>query len=336
MYGQMTAGSWIYIGSQGILQGTYETFGAVARTHFGGTLAGRFVLTAGLGGMGGAQPLAATMNGAAILGVDVDESRIDKRLATRLLRSQDARVSTKRSRWIREATRAKRALSVGLVGNARRRSAGARAARRHARRAHRSDERARHAERLRPDGHVARRGGRAARARSRASTSRRANASIVAHVQAMLAMQRARRGHVRLRQQHPHRRARQRRARTRSTFPGFVPEYIRPLFCEGKGPFRWVALSGDPEGHRAHRRAGARALPATTSICAAGSRWRANASTSRDCRRASAGSARASARSSASRSTISSRAASCRRRSSSAAIISTPAASRRRSARRKR
>ena len=82
MYGQMTAGSWIYIGSQGILQGTYETFGAVARAHFGGTLAGRFVLTAGLGGMGGAQPLAATMNGAAFLGVEVDESRIDKRLAT--------------------------------------------------------------------------------------------------------------------------------------------------------------------------------------------------------------------------------------------------------------
>src|SRR6185295_11146749 len=82
MYGQMTAGSWIYIGSQGILQGTYETFGAVARTHFGGSLAGRFVLTAGLGGMGGAQPLAATMNGAAILGIEVDEGRIDKRIAT--------------------------------------------------------------------------------------------------------------------------------------------------------------------------------------------------------------------------------------------------------------
>src|SRR6185437_10417170 len=85
MYGQMTAGSWIYIGTKGILQGTYETFGAVARRHFGGSLAGRFVLTAGLGGMGGAQPLAATLNGAAFLGVDVDESRIDKRLSTRYL-----------------------------------------------------------------------------------------------------------------------------------------------------------------------------------------------------------------------------------------------------------
>ena len=100
MYGQMTAGSWIYIGSQGIVQGTYETFGAVARQHFGGSLAGRFVLTAGLGGMGGAQPLAATMHGAAMLGVEVDESRIDKRLATRLLRPQDARSSTRRWRWI--------------------------------------------------------------------------------------------------------------------------------------------------------------------------------------------------------------------------------------------
>src|SRR3954454_2562292 len=117
MYGQMTAGSWIYIGSQGILQGTYETFGAVARTHFGGTLAGKFVLTAGLGGMGGAQPLAATMNGAAILGIDVDETRIDKRLETgycdRKTHSLEEALA-----WIREATRSKRALSVGLVGNA--------------------------------------------------------------------------------------------------------------------------------------------------------------------------------------------------------------------------
>ena len=117
MYGQMTAGSWIYIGSQGIVQGTYETFGAVAREHFGGTLAGRFVLTAGLGGMGGAQPLAATMNGAAMLGIEVDESRIDKRLETgycdRKTRDLDEALA-----WIREATAAKRALSVGLVGNA--------------------------------------------------------------------------------------------------------------------------------------------------------------------------------------------------------------------------
>src|SRR6478752_7371078 len=117
MYGQMTAGSWIYIGSQGILQGTYETFGAVAQRHFGGTLAGRFVLTAGLGGMGGAQPLAATLNGAAFLGVEVDESRIDKRLATRYLDRKTAEVDEALA-WIREAVDANRPVSVGLIGNA--------------------------------------------------------------------------------------------------------------------------------------------------------------------------------------------------------------------------
>ena len=117
MYGQMTAGSWIYIGSQGIVQGTYETFGAVGRTHFGGSLAGRFVLTAGLGGMGGAQPLAATMNGAAILGVEVDESRIDKRLATGYCDRKTASLD-EALRWINEAKAAKKPLSVGLLGNA--------------------------------------------------------------------------------------------------------------------------------------------------------------------------------------------------------------------------
>ena len=117
MYGQMTAGSWIYIGSQGILQGTFETFGAVARQHFDGTLAGRFVLSAGLGGMGGAQPLAATMQGAAFLGVDVDESRIAKRVASgycdRTTRSLDEALA-----WIAAAQKSKEPLSVGLVGNA--------------------------------------------------------------------------------------------------------------------------------------------------------------------------------------------------------------------------
>src|SRR5450432_1231045 len=117
MYGQMTAGSWIYIGSQGILQGTFETFGAVARQHFAGTLAGRFVLSAGLGGMGGAQPLAATMQGAAFLGVDVDEARIDKRLETGYCDRKTSNLDEALA-WIREATGAKRGLSVGLVGNA--------------------------------------------------------------------------------------------------------------------------------------------------------------------------------------------------------------------------
>src|SRR3954468_19217033 len=117
MYGQMTAGSWIYIGSQGIVQGTYETLGSVARKHFGGTLRGRFVLTAGLGGMGGAQPLAATMQGAAALIVEVDESRIDKRLATKYL-DQKARDLDEALTLISNATRSGEALSVGLLGNA--------------------------------------------------------------------------------------------------------------------------------------------------------------------------------------------------------------------------
>src|SRR3712207_3348793 len=117
MYGQMTAGSWIYIGSQGIVQGTYETFGAVAARHFGGSLAGRLVLTAGLGGMGGAQPPAATKHGAAVLAVEVDESRIDKRLATGYcdVKSHDLDEAL---RLVLDARREMRALSVGLVGNA--------------------------------------------------------------------------------------------------------------------------------------------------------------------------------------------------------------------------
>src|ERR671926_483936 len=114
MYGQMTAGSWIYIGSQGILQGTYETFGAVARRHFGGTLGGRFVLTAGLGGMGGAQPLAATMHGAAFLAAEVNPARIEKRLATGYCDRKTHDIDEALA-WVREATAARRALSVGLV-----------------------------------------------------------------------------------------------------------------------------------------------------------------------------------------------------------------------------
>jgi urocanate hydratase len=117
MYGQMTAGSWIYIGSQGIVQGTYETFGAVATRHFGGTLEGRLVVTAGLGGMGGAQPLAAAMHGAAILGVDVDASRIEKRIETRYCDRMTASLDEALA-WLAEARAERRGLSVGLVGNA--------------------------------------------------------------------------------------------------------------------------------------------------------------------------------------------------------------------------
>ena len=315
MYGQMTAGSWIYIGSQGIVQGTYETFGAVARRHFGGTLAGRFVLTAGLGGMGGAQPLAATMKGAAML---VRRSRRGAhREAARDAATATARrtTSTKRSRWIDEA----RARGDGALGRARRqrgrRAPGARAARRHARRAHRSDERARHAERLRPR-RACRSPRRPTLRRERPDAVRRArdgvrSSSTCARCSSCSSAARSRSTTATT------------SARSRSTpasrdafdIPGFVPEYIRPLFCEGKGPFRWVALSGDPADICAHRRARARALSRTTRICAAGSRSRASGCSSRDCRRASAGWVRASARDSASRSTTSSRAASSPRRS---------------------
>jgi urocanate hydratase len=243
MYGQMTAGSWIYIGSQGILQGTFETFGAVARTHFGGSLAGRFVLTAGLGGMGGAQPLAATMNGAAILGVDVDETRIDKRLETGYCDRKTADLGEALN-WMREATAAKRGLSVGLVGNA----------------AEILPELVRRG--VTPDvltdqtsahdtlnGYVPAGLSLAAAADLRRSDPSayvaRANASIVEHVRAMLSMQK--RGAVAFDYGNNIRTvALDNGVADAFGIPGFVPEYVRPLFCEGKGPFRWVALSGDP------------------------------------------------------------------------------------------
>src|SRR5205823_3814926 len=155
MYGQMTAGSWIYIGSQGIVQGTFETFGAAGEKHFDGNLAGKLIVSGGLGGMGGAQPLAATMNGACFIGVEVDPARIEKRLATgycdHMVQSLDQALQL-----VDEARKAKRATSVGLVGNC---------------------------------------------------------ADVLPEM----------------------------------VKRNFVPDYIRPLFCEGKGPFRWVALSGDPE-----------------------------------------------------------------------------------------
>jgi urocanate hydratase len=243
MYGQMTAGSWIYIGSQGILQGTYETFGAVARAHFGGSLAGRFVLTAGLGGMGGAQPLAATMNGAAFLGVDVDETRIDKRIETQYC-DRKTHDLDEALQWIREAVAKKRGLSVGLVGNA----------------AEILPELVRRG--ITPDvltdqtsahdtlnGYVPAGLSLAAAADLRRADPKtyvaRANASIVEHVRAMLAMKQ--RGAVSFDYGNNIRTvALDNGVANAFDIPGFVPEYVRPLFCEGKGPFRWVALSGDP------------------------------------------------------------------------------------------
>jgi urocanate hydratase len=242
MYGQMTAGSWIYIGSQGILQGTYETFGAVAREHFGGTLAGRFVLTAGLGGMGGAQPLAATLNGAALLGIDVDEARIDKRLATgycdRKTHDLDEALV-----WIREATAARRALSVGLVGNAA--DILPALARRGVTPDVLTDQTSAH-DTL--NGYVPTgltiEAAAELRRRDASAYVARAIASISEHVRAMLEMQR--RGAIAFDYGNNIRTvAHDAGVKDAFAIPGFVPEYIRPLFCEGKGPFRWVALSGD-------------------------------------------------------------------------------------------
>jgi len=244
MYGQMTAGSWIYIGSQGIVQGTYETLGSVARRHFGGTLAGRFVLTAGLGGMGGAQPLAATMQGAAALIVEVDESRIEKRLATRYLDLKAKHLDEALS-IISRAVRAGEAVSVGLAGNA-------------------ADVLPEMISRgVNPDiltdqtsahdmlnGYVPA-GISLASALALRKTDpeqyvRRSTESAVRHVAAMLEMQR--RGAVTFDYGNNIRTvAFDAGLEAAFDIPGFVPEYIRPLFCEGKGPFRWVALSGDPK-----------------------------------------------------------------------------------------
>ncbi len=244
MYGQMTAGSWIYIGSQGIVQGTYETLGAVGRKHFAGTLRGRFVLTAGLGGMGGAQPLAATMQGAAALVVEVDESRIEKRLETRYL-DRKARDLDEALALISNATRAGEAISVGLLGNA-------------------ADVLPEIVERgVNPDivtdqtsahdmlnGYVPR-GMTLAKAIELRKTNpdeyvRRSTESAVRHVTAMLELQQ--RGAVTFDYGNNIRTvAFDAGLRNAFDIPGFVPEYIRPLFCEGKGPFRWVALSGDPK-----------------------------------------------------------------------------------------
>ncbi|MGH8243250.1 MAG: urocanate hydratase [Steroidobacteraceae bacterium] len=244
MFGQMTAGSWIYIGSQGIVQGTYETFGACARAHFGGDARGRWILTAGLGGMGGAQPLAATMAGFSMLAVECDESRIDFRQRTGYL-DRKATTLDEALAMIDEARRASRPLSVGLLGNA----------------ADVFPELARR--KLAPDAvtdqtsaHDPRNGylprgwtmAQAAQARQQdpARVEREARASMKVHVQAMLDLKK--RGSVAFDYGNNIRQvALEEGLANAFDFPGFVPAYIRPLFCEGIGPFRWVALSGDPE-----------------------------------------------------------------------------------------
>ena len=244
MYGQMTAGSWIYIGSQGIVQGTYETLGSVARKHFDGDLHGRFVLTAGLGGMGGAQPLAATMQGAAALVVEVDKSRIAKRLETRYLdRSTDD--LDEALKMIGAATRAGEALSVGLLGNAA--DVLPELVKRGITPAILTDQTSAH-DML--NGYVPAGMSFEAAIEVRGNDPqeyvKRSTQSAVKHVSAMLEMQK--RGAITFDYGNNIRTvAFDAGLKNAFDIPGFVPEYIRPLFCEGKGPFRWVALSGDPQ-----------------------------------------------------------------------------------------
>ena len=243
MFGQMTAGSWIYIGTQGILQGTYQTFAAAGEKHFGSTdLSGRTILTAGLGGMGGAQPLAATMAGAAILCIEVDPSRIERRLETRYLDEASESLEDAVGR-VRAAAADRRALSIGLLGNA------AEIVPELARRGERfdlvTDQTAAHDP---LNGYIPAGLDMAEAAGLRVSDPdeylRRTSSSIAAHVEGLLELVRAGcyvfdygnnlRGE-----------AHDAGVADAFTYPGFVPAYIRPLFCRGVGPFRWAALSGD-------------------------------------------------------------------------------------------
>ena len=243
MYGQMTAGSWIYIGTQGILQGTYETFGAMARTHFGGSLAGRWILTGGMGGMGGAQPLAATMNGAAILVVEVDPERIRRRMETRYC-DRMTRDLDEATRWVRDAAAAEEALSVGLVGNC------AEVLPELLARAVIPDIVTDQTSAHDPvDGYVpaglSLEEAADLRERDRAEYRRRSMESIRAHCEAIVGMKGS--GAVAVDYGNNLRGyARDAGFADAFAYPGFVPAYVRPLFCQGKGPFRWVALSGDP------------------------------------------------------------------------------------------
>ncbi|HUX27320.1 MAG TPA: urocanate hydratase, partial [Terracidiphilus sp.] len=244
MYGQMTAGSWIYIGTQGILQGTFQTFAALAERHFGGSLKGKLVVTGGMGGMGGAQPLSVTLNGGVVLAIDVDRSRIERRVATRYCDAATENLD-EALRLCEAARHEGRPLSVGLVGNCGdvlpeivRRGVLVDVV---------TDQTSAHdplngyipqgltldaaseMRRCDPDEYV-----------------RRSTTTMVVHVNAMLALKRA--GAVAFDYGNNIRRfAFDAGCADAFLIPGFVPEYIRPLFCTGQGPFRWVALSGDPK-----------------------------------------------------------------------------------------
>lgn len=251
MYGQMTAGSWIYIGTQGILQGTYETFAAVADRYFGGSLAGRLLVTAGLGGMGGAQPLAATMNGAACLAIEVDRDRIERRLKTKYVDEMaesldEALLSLQTARELKEAR------SVALLGNAA--EILPEIVARNIRIDVLTDQTSAH-DTLNGyvPAHMPYREALDLRRADPQAYVERARDSIVEHVQAMLALRK--RGTVTFDYGNNIRgEAFARGLKTAFDIPGFVPEYIRPLFCDGKGPFRWAALSGNPADiHRTDR-----------------------------------------------------------------------------------
>ena len=244
MYGQMTAGSWIYIGSQGIVQGTYETFAEAGRKHFGGSLKGRLVVTAGLGGMGGAQPLAATMNGAAFLGIEIDPARIEMRLKTRYLDEMETNLDAALEKVL--AAKAEgRALSVGLLGNAA--EIIPELARRRVSVDLLTDQTSAHDPLIGyiPKG-LSLHSAASLRHSNEAEYLTRVMDSIGEHVRGMLELKRQ--GAVTF-DYGNNIRARAVEAGVRDAFeiPGFVPEFIRPLFCQGKGPFRWAALSGDPK-----------------------------------------------------------------------------------------
>jgi urocanate hydratase len=266
MYGQMTAGSWIYIGSQGIVQGTFETFAAAARRHFGGSLRGKLVVSGGMGGMGGAQPLAATMNEACFLGVDVDPKRIEKRIATgycdRMSYSLDEALG-----WLDDARRKGEALSVGLAGNCA--DVIPELATRGIVPDVLTDQTSAHdplngyvPNGLTLDQAVA------LRRSDPEEYMRRSVAAMATHVQGMLDLKRM--GAItfdygnNIRTQ-----AKIGGVADAYEIPGFVPEYIRPLFCEGKGPFRWVALSGNPEDIRTTDRLALELFPHNESLA----RW---------------------------------------------------------------
>ncbi|TGV17647.1 urocanate hydratase, partial [Mesorhizobium sp. M00.F.Ca.ET.186.01.1.1] len=244
MYGQMTAGSWIYIGSQGIVQGTYETFAELARQHFAGTLAGTITVTAGLGGMGGAQPLAVSLNGGASINIEVDPTRIQRRLDTRYLDVMTDSLD-EAIKMAEEAKREKKGISIGLLGNA--------PAVLNAMLDRNfipdvlTDQTSSHdpLNGYIPEG-MSLEAAAELRTRDPKEYERRSKASIANHVRAMLALQE--KGAVTFDYGNNIRQvAKNEGVEDAFRFPGFVPAYIRPQFCEGKGPFRWVALSGDPE-----------------------------------------------------------------------------------------